>query len=330
MKLGSLELKNILMLAPMLEVTTGPYRRFCRQISGDVGLVCVPMLYTKRIEKKPSSVETDLHKIEGENPISVQLIGSDTESIKKSVLYLESYDFDIIDFNAGCPSRRAVRSREGGYLLNDLTNLANLVSIIIKFSSKPVSLKVRNGFEEPLDITKFSRLFNDRNLEFITFHSRTVKDKFQNNKIDLNAIKELKTLSSIPIVANGDIDSVEKAREILEYTSADALMIGRESIGNPTIFRDIDDYLSFGVYKPHKYDIDRYLKYIEIFESCIDEFLEGDIKLSYSKEIYKFRELYKNSIWLTKNLTNSTILRHELSGCKNIIQLKDTIHSFAN
>jgi tRNA-dihydrouridine synthase B len=147
MKLGSLELKNILMLAPMLEVTTGPYRRFCRQISGDVGLVCVPMLYTKRIEKKPSSVETDLHKIEGENPISVQLIGSDTESIKKSVLYLESYDFDIIDFNAGCPSRRAVRSREGGYLLNDLTNLANLVSIIIKFSSKPVSLKVRNGFQ---------------------------------------------------------------------------------------------------------------------------------------------------------------------------------------
>ena len=100
MKLGSLNLKNRYLLAPMLNVTTNPFRRFCRYFF-NIGLVYVPMLYTKKIENRPKSIEKDLYKIEQENPISIQLIGSDPEALKKSIDYLESYKFEILDLNAG-------------------------------------------------------------------------------------------------------------------------------------------------------------------------------------------------------------------------------------
>jgi len=122
MKLGSLSLENNLILAPLLEVTTAPYRRFCRKLN-KVGLVCIPMLYSKRIETSPHTIEHLLHKIEEERPISIQLVGSDIQAIKKSLDFLENYNFDVLDINAGCPSKRAIRAQEGGYLLNDLNKL---------------------------------------------------------------------------------------------------------------------------------------------------------------------------------------------------------------
>ena len=116
MKLGTLNLQNRYILAPMLNVTTAPYRRFCRKFQS-IGLVSVPMLYTKRIEKDPKSVEKDLYKIEQERPISVQLIGSDPNALKNTIDHLNSYKFDILDLNAGCPSKRAIKAQEGGYLI---------------------------------------------------------------------------------------------------------------------------------------------------------------------------------------------------------------------
>ena len=115
MKLGTLQLENRYILAPMLNVSTSPYRRFCRKFQ-KIGLVSVPMQYTKKIEKDPKSVERELIKIEEERPISIQLIGSVLKALKASIIHLESYNFDIIDINAGCPSQRAIKAKEGGYL----------------------------------------------------------------------------------------------------------------------------------------------------------------------------------------------------------------------
>src|SRR5665648_327666 len=105
MKLGRIALNSHLILAPMQNVSSGPYRRFCRKVSDNVGLVIVPMLYTKRLEQNPSSVELELYRIEEERPLGVQLIGSSIDSLKKSIEFLESYEFDLLDLNAGCPSK---------------------------------------------------------------------------------------------------------------------------------------------------------------------------------------------------------------------------------
>ncbi|MFW9938093.1 MAG: tRNA-dihydrouridine synthase family protein, partial [Candidatus Thorarchaeota archaeon] len=172
MKLGTLTIKNNLFLAPLREVTTAPYRRFCRKFY-DIGLVCVPMLYTKRIETDPKSISFDLFKIEEESPSSVQLIGGDPNALKVSIDFLESYKFDVLDINAGCPSRRSINAGEGGYLLNDLIKLQNIIRIGVKYSSRPISLKIRIGVDNPNKIEEMVKLINNSGLEFLIVHGRT-------------------------------------------------------------------------------------------------------------------------------------------------------------
>ena len=191
MKLGTLDLTNRYILAPMQNVTTAPYRRFCRKFQ-EIGLVSVPMLYTKRIVKDPKFLEYKLYKIEEERPISIQLIGSDLDTFIKSIDYLESYKFDVLDINAGCPSRRAIKAKEGGYLMTDLRKLNELLRIVVKKSSKPVSLKIRTGFEKPMNIEEVSTLINDSGISLLTIHARTVKSNFLNDALDLNTVKRLK------------------------------------------------------------------------------------------------------------------------------------------
>ena len=149
MKLGTINIANRYILAPMQNVTTGPYRRFCRNFH-EVGLVSVPMIYSKRIAQNPKFLEYELCKIEEERQVSIQLIGSDITSLKKAIDCLESYNFDVLDLNAGCPSRRAIKAKEGGYLMKNLDHLNSLVNAAVKFCSKPVSLKIRTGFDRPV------------------------------------------------------------------------------------------------------------------------------------------------------------------------------------
>jgi len=308
------------MLSPMMNVTTAPYRRFCR-LFFDIGLVCVPMLYTKRLMNSPKSLERELVKIEQERPISVQLIGSDIEALRKAIEYLESYRFDVIDINAGCPSKRAIQGKEGGYLLKDLPKLERILQIASKYSSRPISLKTRLGFHNSDKIGDLAKIVNNSNISFLTLHARTVESRFGNDTLNIDALKRIKELIRVPLIGNGDIVSPEIAKNVLEYTKVDALMIGRGSIGNPKLFPQINEYLTKGIkiYTPN--NIDSLQNYVKIYEQVLDDYIE-DIKLNYSIEEYKFTELKRNAIWLTKNIKDSTFLRKELSVAKNLNQLR--------
>ncbi|MHA1535175.1 MAG: tRNA dihydrouridine synthase, partial [Promethearchaeota archaeon] len=225
MKLGTLFLENNLILAPMLQVSTAPFRRFCRKF-GNIGLVCVPMLYTKRIETHSRTVLRYLHKIEEERPVSVQLIGSDLDALKSSIDFLESYQFDVLDINAGCPSRRAIKAHEGGYLLKNLDVLETLLKVAVKYSSRPVSLKMRTGFNNTKNIEAIADIVNRSGIDFLTIHGRTVKGRYLDSTLDLNTKKKIKSLVRIPVVGNGNIDGGLTAEKFLEFTKVDALMIG--------------------------------------------------------------------------------------------------------
>jgi len=320
MKLGTLYLENRYILAPMQNVTTSPYRRFCRKFQ-KIGLVCVPMLYTKRIEKNPETIVDDLCKIEEERPISVQLISSDPRSLKKSIDYLESYKFDVLDINAGCPSKRAIKAKEGGYLLKDLERLENLVKIAVKNSSKPVSLKIRIGFEVSNNIKELAEIANNSGIDFLTVHARTVKSFFEHNPLNLDIVKKLKENLTIPLVGNGDIASPIEAKYFIDYTNVDALMIGRESMGNPQIFDQIHEYFTKGKEILFRNDKEKMLQNIEIYKKCLDEFLNGII-LPRNINEYKFMELKRNSIWLAKSIKNSAIIKRQISNTKNLEQLE--------
>ncbi len=320
MRLGSLDLDNRYILAPMLNVTTAPYRRFCRKFY-NVGLVSVPMLYTKRIEKSPISIEKDLIKIEEERPISVQLIGSDPEALKTTIDYLESYKYDVLDLNAGCPSKRAIKAKEGGYLMKDFKNLRQLIQTAVKHSTKPISLKIRTGYDKPFDIEEMARLINDSGINFLIIHARMVKSNFSEGTLDLETVKKLKERLAIPLVGNGDIVSAKSAKYFIDYTQVDALMIGRESMGNPQIFNQLHEYFTQGNEITSKRNIDLIKEYIKIYEEKVDEFLRG-ISHPLGNDEIKFIELKRNAIWLMRDIENSKIIRHQLNKAKSIQHIK--------
>jgi tRNA-dihydrouridine synthase len=274
----------------------------------------------------PKSLERELVKIEQERPISVQLIGSDIEALRKAIEYLESYRFDVIDINAGCPSKRAIKGKEGGYLLKDLPKLERILQIASKYSSRPISLKTRLGFHNSDKIGDLAKIVNNSNISFLTLHARTVESRFGNDTLNLDALKRIKELIRVPLIGNGDIVSPEIAKNVLEYTKVDALMIGRGSIGNPKLFPQINEYLTKGIkiYTPN--NIDSLQNYVKIYEQVLDDYIE-DIKLNYSIEEYKFTELKRNAIWLTKNIKDSTFLRKELSVAKNLNQLRNALQN---
>jgi tRNA-dihydrouridine synthase B len=328
MKLGTLNLENQYILAPMHNVTTAPYRRFCRKFQ-KIGLVSVPMLYTKRIVKNPKTLEYELFKIEDEKPISIQLIGNDIIALKGSIDHLESYNYDVIDINAGCPSKRAIKSKEGGYLMKDLKSLELLTKSTIKYSPKPVSFKIRTGFESPMDVKKITKIFNNSGIAFLTIHARTVKSYFYNEGLDLDTVKNLKKELKIPLVGNGDISNPYFAKYFIEYTNVDGLMIGRETMGNPTIFNQIHDYLSKDSYTPFKNSIDLMQKNIEFYQKVINEYISKNL-LPIDYEEYLFTELKRNSIWLTKGIKNSANIRCILSETKKLKELKIILENFFN
>jgi tRNA-dihydrouridine synthase B len=324
MKLGTLFLENNLILAPMLQVSTAPFRRFCRKF-GNIGLVCVPMLYTKRIETHSRSVLRYLHKIEEERPVSVQLMGSDLDALKSSIDFLESYQFDVLDINAGCPSKRAIKAKEGGYLLKNLDKLETLLKVAVKYSSRPVSLKMRTGFNNTNNIEKLADIVNRSGIEFLTIHGRTVKGRYLDSTLDLNTIKKIKLLVQIPVVGNGNICSGLTARKFLECTNVDALMIGRASMGNPEIFKQINQYFSKGKESKHENNFLKIRKYLKLYEECVDEFLDNTIDMPFSHEKFKLIELRRNAIWFTKNIQDSINLRTQISRVKTLEDLRELI-----
>jgi len=320
MKLGTVNLENRYILAPMLNVTTAPYRRFCRKFQ-KIGLVSVPMLYTKKIEKNPKSIEKNLYKIEEEHPISVQIIGSDPEALKKTIDYLESYKFDVLDLNAGCPSKRAIKAKEGGYLMKDLENLKLLIKTAVKYSARPISLKIRTGYERTVNIEEMAKIVNDSGIDFLIIHARTIKNNYYEGKLDLDTVKRLKERITIPLVGNGEIINYISAKHFIDYTNVDALMIGRESMGNPEIFNQVHEYFTKGKEIPFRKNIDLVKKYIKIYEDTIDEFLDG-ISNPIDNEEIKFIELKRNAIWLAKNIQNSKNIRCQISEAKDIQHFK--------
>jgi tRNA-dihydrouridine synthase B len=256
-------------------------------------------------------------------------MGRNLDDFKRTLKLLESYDIDGIDINAGCSSKRALSSKSGAYLITDLKHLKNLLNLVVKHSSFPISLKTRIGESKPDNLQKITETINDSDIDFLTVHARTIESKFDREELNLEALKKIKKLSKIPVIGNGDIQNPIFAKEVLDYTKVDGLMIGRESMGNPEIFSQISNYLTQNEYISFKNNLDLWFERLRLYEECIDEYLDG-LQNLISVDEYKFSELKRNSIWLTKGLKNSTIIRRKLSQTKNLEDLKATFQEIMN
>ena len=225
MKIGNVEIKNNIALAPMAE-----------------------MVSAKAILYKNKNTEPLLETNESENPIAVQLFGSDPDIMGNMARKLcEERTFDIIDINMGCPVPKIVNNHEGSALMKNPKLVEEILTNIVLKVDRPVTIKIRKGFDEQnVNAVEIAKVAESCGVSAIAVHGRT-REQYYSGNADYKVIADVKRNVSIPVIGNGDIRGIEDAKRIYEETGCDGIMIGRAARGNPWIFRDIADYFEKGV-----------------------------------------------------------------------------------
>ena len=233
--------KPIFALAPLAGFTDLPFRGVVKKFGAD--LTVSEMISSNALAFKNKKTIKMLEKSPIENPYSVQIAGSNQDVIKKAIEFLNMQDgIDIIDLNCGCPAPKIVNNLQGSSLLTDLSTMAKTIRTIKEYSNKELlSVKMRLGFNSKNHIA-IAKVCEDNGADFIVVHGRTRAGKYK-AEVDYEAIREVKESISIPVIANGNITTPQKAKWVLEYTKANGVMIGRGAIGKPWIFQTIKDYI---------------------------------------------------------------------------------------
>jgi tRNA-dihydrouridine synthase B len=248
MRIGSHELKNRVLAAPMAGVTDRPFRRLCRRLGAGYAVAEMaasnPRLWAS--EKTMRRLNHD-----GEQaPVAVQLAGADPVMLAEAARYNAGRGAQIIDINMGCPAKKVCAVAAGSALLRDEALVARILRAVVAAVDVPVTLKYRTGWSpEQRNAVRVARLAEDCGVRMLTLHGRTRACGFA-GAAEYDTIAAVKRAVAIPVVANGDIDSPRKAREVLAATGADAVMVGRAALGRPWIFGDIERYLADGEVRP--------------------------------------------------------------------------------
>jgi len=234
--------KPLFALAPLAGFTDLPFRSVVKKFGAD--LTVSEMISSNALAFKSKKTFKMLEKNPSENPYSIQIAGSDQGIIQKAVELLNLRDgIDIIDLNCGCPAPKVVNNLQGSSLLTDLPKMAETIRTIKKYSNKEyMSVKMRLGFNEKNHIEQ-AKLCEDNGADYIAIHGRTRAGKYK-AAVDYDAIKEVVNAVNIPVLANGDIDSPEKAKWVLEYTGAAGIMVGRGAVGRPWMFQLMKNHLN--------------------------------------------------------------------------------------
>lgn len=246
MQIGQYEIKNRIFLAPMAGITDQPFRRLCSQLGA--GLTFSEMMSTNpdvwHTEK--SRLRLAHHEEIGIN--AVQIAGSDPIEMAEAAKVNVEYGADIIDINMGCPAKKVNKKMAGSALLREPELVAQILDAVVNAVDVPVTLKIRTGWDlENRNCLTIAKIAEQAGIKALTIHGRTRSCLF-NGEAEYESIKAVKQTVSIPIIANGDIISAEKAKSVLDYTNADAVMIGRGSFGNPWLFKEINDFFETGQY----------------------------------------------------------------------------------
>ena len=258
--------KPVFVLAPLAGYTDLPFRSVVKKFGAD--LTVSEMLSSNALVHGSAKTLHMIQKSPNEDPYSVQIAGAEVDVIRRAVEILNEQDgIDIIDLNCGCPVPKVVGHGSGSSLLLNLPLMGDIIKTIKETSNKSLtSVKIRLGFEKKNHI-EIAKIVEDSGADFIAVHGRTRAGKFK-AAVDYDAIKEIKEAVKIPVIANGDIDSYEKAKWVLEHTGADGVMIGRGAVGAPWIFHQLKSGSEF-IDKNIKHDIimEHFDKMIEFYGS---------------------------------------------------------------
>lgn len=237
MKIGDLLVKNPIFLAPMAGITDLPFRLLCREQG--CGVVFTEMISAKGLYYRNTRTQNMLEIHPDEHPIGVQIFGSEPLLMARMAEKISETSADLIDINMGCPAPKIVKNGEGSALLKNPRLVEEIVREVSRASAKPVTIKIRKGFDEKsINGVEIALIAEQAGAAAVTVHGRT-REQFYSGTADWNIIKQVKSRLSIPVIGNGDIFSAQDALRMKEQTGCDGIMVARGAQGNPWLFRDI-------------------------------------------------------------------------------------------
>ena len=244
MNIGKYLLPSKVLLAPMAGTSDKPFRMICREQGAALTTSEMVVMQKHLLNTNKSKHRLDFRS--EQSPISIQIAGSESEELAESAKQALEFGADIIDINMGCPAKKVCNKAAGSALMQNEKLVEDIIKSVVNAVNIPVTLKMRTGWnEENKNAPTIAKIAEDNGIKMLAIHGRTRAQKY-NGDAEYDTVKKIKGIVSIPVVANGDITSAEKAKKVLDYTGADAVMLGRATQGNPWLVGQINNYLTTG------------------------------------------------------------------------------------
>lgn len=316
MQIGPYILKNNLVVAPMAGVTDRPFRQLCKKMGAGMAVSemvsCNSLLWGSEKTKRRANHEGEV------DPISVQIAGADPAMMAEAASYNVAQGAQMIDINMGCPAKKICNTMAGSALLQNEKLVGRILDSVVGAVDVPVTLKIRTGWDrDHKNALVIARLAENAGIQALAIHGRTRACAY-NGKAEYDTIAAVKDHVRIPIIANGDIRTPEEAKRVLEYTAADAVMIGRAAQGRPWIFREISHYLSTGNHLPLP-------EVNEIHHVLVNHLYD---LYDFYGEYSGVRIARKHISWYTKGLIGSAVFRHAMNRLQTTDQQLSAVNEF--
>jgi tRNA-dihydrouridine synthase B len=315
-RIGPYQLRNNLIVAPMAGVTDRPFRQLCKAMGA--GMAVSEMVSSNSLLWGSDKTRRRANHDGEVEPISVQIAGADPEMMAEAAKYNVDNGAQIIDINMGCPAKKICNVMAGSALLKNEALVGSILEAVVNAVEVPVTLKIRTGWDtESRNALNVAKIAVDAGIQALAIHGRTRACGYS-GEAEYDTIRDVKSRISIPVIANGDINSPEKAKYVLEKSGADALMIGRAAQGRPWIFREISHYLETGEHLPSP----------EVTEiHAVLKAHLADLYAFYGEET-GVRVARKHISWYTKGLAGSAQFRHSMNQLQSCLEQVEHIDRF--
>ena len=314
LKIGNIELRNNILLAPMAGIPDLPFRLICEKYGA--GLCCTEMISSKGLYYNDSKTKLLLNLKGEQRPVAAQIFGSDVEALKYAASYVSDF-VDIVDINMGCPAPKIVKNGDGSKLLLNLELVEEIATEVVKSSKVPVTAKIRKGWDaNHIVAVETAKILEKSGISAITIHGRT-REEYYSGNADWEKNKKVKESVNIPVIGNGDIKSKEDALKMFEQTNVDGIMVGRAAIGNPWIFEEIVGYLQ-GKEQRQVSKEERLKTILEHINLAVEE----------KGENIAIKEMRKHLAYYIKNMKDASRLREKINKIDTKVELIDCLNEY--